>query len=95
MRCNMLQACSFAAGLDHVPHNILGNAFPPHLSHPGDGSKDSPLRNTGCSGPLIESCFYPCWNWDSADVAALALQIDHGPVALAHLDLIQLQADQL
>ena len=38
MRCNMVQARSLAAGLDHVPHNILGNAFPPHLSHPGDGT---------------------------------------------------------
>src|SRR5580765_7182370 len=39
MRCNMLQARPLAAGLDDVPHHILRDAFPPHLSRPGDGSK--------------------------------------------------------
>ena len=32
MRRNMLQARSLAATLDYVPHNILRDAFPPHLS---------------------------------------------------------------
>jgi hypothetical protein len=40
MRCNMLQARSLAAGLYYVPHDILRDAFPPHLSRSGDGSKD-------------------------------------------------------
>ena len=72
MRCNMLQARSLAAGLDDVPHHILGDAFSPYLSRPGDGSKDPSLRNPGCSGPLIERRFYPFWNGHGADVAALA-----------------------
>jgi hypothetical protein len=28
MRCNVLQSSFFATGLDHVPHNILRDAFP-------------------------------------------------------------------
>jgi hypothetical protein len=95
MRCNMLQARSLAAGLDYVPHDILRDAFSPYLSRPSDGSEYPSLRDPGCSYPLIERCFNPIWNRDGADVAALADQIHHCPVPLAHLDLIQLQANQL
>jgi hypothetical protein len=95
MRCNMLQARSLAAGLYYVPHDILRDAFPPHLSRSGDGSKDPSLRNPGRDRPLIERRFYPFWNRHGADVAALADQIHYCPVSLTHLDLIQLQADQL
>ena len=94
MRCNMLQARSLAARLAYVPHDILRDAFPPHLSHPGDGSKDSSLRDAGCSNPLIECGFDPIWNRNGADVSALADQVHHCPVPLAHLDFIQLQADK-
>ena len=90
MRCNVLQARSLAAGLDHVPHNILRDAFPPHFSRPGDGSKKPSLRHPGCYRPLIECCFHPFWNGDGADVSALADQIHHCPVPLSHLNLIQL-----
>ena len=90
MRGNMLQARSLAAGLDYVPHNILRDAFPPHLSRPGDGSKDPSFPNPGCRRPLIERGFDPLWNGHGADVATLANEINHCPVPLAHLDLIQL-----
>jgi hypothetical protein len=43
---------------------------------------------------LVESGFDPCGNGHRADVATLANQINHGPVSLAHLDVIQLQANQ-
>ncbi len=95
VRSDMLQARSLAAGLDYVPHNILRDAFPPYLSRPGDGSKDPSLLDPGCHRPLIERGFDPFWNGDGADVAALADQVHHRPVRLAHLNLIQLQADQL
>ena len=91
MRCNVLQACSLAAGLDYVPHDILRDAFPPHLSRSGKPSKDPSLCDLGCYYPLIECRFDPLWNGHRADVAALADQIYHRPVPLAHLDLIQLQ----
>ena len=94
VRCNVLQARSLAAGLDYVPHDILRDAFPPHLSRPGDGSKDPSLRDPGGSCPLIERDFHPFWNGHGADVATLADQIHDRPVPLAHLDVIQLQADQ-
>ena len=89
MRCNMLQARSLAAGLDYVPHDILRDAFPPYLSRPGDCSKDPSLPDPGCDRPLIERRFDPFWNGDGADVAALADQVHHRPVPLAHLHLIQ------
>ena len=82
MRCNVLKARSLATGLDHIPHNILRDAFPPHLSRPRNGSKDPSLRDTGCSCPLIESEFDPFWNGHGADVASLADQIHHSPVAV-------------
>ena len=50
---NMLQARSLAATLDYVPHHILRDAFSPHLSRSGDGSKNPSLHDTGCSCPLI------------------------------------------
>jgi hypothetical protein len=40
MRCNMLQARSLAAGLDYVPHHILGDAFSPYLSRPDERRAD-------------------------------------------------------
>ena len=86
----MLQARSLTAGLDYVPHNILRDAFSPYFSRPGDRSKDPSLRDPGCYRPLIECRFDPFWNRHGADVAALADQIHHRPVLLAHLDLIQL-----
>jgi hypothetical protein len=92
MRRNMLQARSLAATLDHVPHDILRDAFSPYLSHPGDGSKDSSLRDPRCCRPLIERRFNPLGNWHRSNVAALADQVHYRPMPLAHLDFIQLQA---
>ena len=92
MRCDMLQACSLAATLDHVPHDILRDAFSPHLSRPGNGSKDPSLRHPGCYDPLIEGRFDPLWNGYGSYVAALADQVYNRAVSLAHLDFIQLQA---
>jgi len=94
MRRNMLQARSLAATLDYVPHDILRDAFSPHLSRSGNCSKDPSLRDLRCYYPLIECRFDPLWNGHRADVAALADQIYHRPVPLAHLDFIQLQAHE-
>jgi hypothetical protein len=92
VRCNVLQACSLAAGSDHVPDNVLRNAAAPHFSPSGDRSKDFALRNPSGLCPLIESGFYPVRNGHGADVTALADQIHHSPVPLTHLDVIQPQA---
>src|SRR5216683_7670093 len=81
MRRNMLQARSLAATLDYVPHDILRDAFSPHLSRPGNCSKDPSLRHPGCYYPLIECRFDPLWNGHRADVAALADQVYHPPSA--------------
>src|SRR6266478_2722872 len=83
MRRNMLQARSLAATLDYVPHDILRDAFSPHLSRPGNCSKDPSLRHPGCYYPLIECRFDPLWNGHRADVAALADQVYQRPVPLA------------
>src|SRR2546425_9576657 len=90
MRRNMLQARSLAATLDYVPHDILRDAFSPHLSRPGNGSKDPSLRDSGCYRPLIKRGFDPLRNGDGANVATLADQVHHCPVTLTHLDLVQL-----
>jgi hypothetical protein len=95
MRGNMLQSRSLAAALDYVPHDILRDAFAPYLSRSGDCSEDPSLRDTGCDRPPIEGYFGPLWNRHGADMATLADQVHHCPVPLTHLDLVQLQADQL
>jgi hypothetical protein len=89
MRRNMLQTRSLAATLDYVPHDILRDAFPPHLSRSGNCSKDPSLRDLGCCYPLIEGRFHPLWNGHRADVPALTDQVYDCPVTLAHLHLIQ------
>jgi hypothetical protein len=94
VRRNMLQARSLAATLDYVPHDILRDAFPPHLSPSGDRSKDFALANTSGVCPLIKSGFHPVRNGHRANVAPLANQISNGPVSLAHLDFVELQSDQ-
>src|SRR5437016_1160434 len=94
VRCNMLQACSLAAGSDHVPDNVLREAAAPHLSPSGDRSKDFALTNPSGSCPLIESGFHPVRNGHRANVATFTNQINNGPVSLAHLDVVQFQTDQ-
>lgn len=94
VRCDMLQVCSFAASLDHIPHNILGDAFCPTPLVLATAPKDPALCDSGCSCPLVEGCFDPGWNRGCADVPTLANEIHHGPVPPAHLDLSQLQADK-
>jgi len=90
MWCDVLQACSLTATLDYVPHDILRDAFSPHLPRSANPSKDSSLRDPGCGRPLIERAFHPFWNRHRADVATLADQVYHCPVPLSHLDLLQL-----
>src|SRR5260370_30527951 len=94
VRCNVLEACSLAAGSDHVPDNVLREAAAPHLSPSGDRSKDFALTNPGGSCPLLESGFHPVRNGHRANVAPFANQINNGPVSLAPLDVVQLQTDQ-
>jgi len=89
---NMLQARSLTAALDYVPHDILRDAFSPHLSRSGDRSKDSSLRDPSCHYPLIESRLDPLGNWHRADMPALADQVYDCPVTLAHLHLVHFQA---
>jgi hypothetical protein len=69
VRCNVLQACSLAAGSDHVPDNVLREAAAPHLSPSGDRSKDFALANPSGSCPLIKSGFHPVRNGHRANVA--------------------------
>jgi hypothetical protein len=95
MGCNVLQARSLAAAPDDVPNHILRDTFAPHLARPGDGSEDSSLRDPRRHHPLIERGLNPRWNRHCTNVATLTNQVHHGPVTLAHLDLVQLQADQL
>ena len=89
VRCNVLQACSLAAGPDNIPDNVLRDAAAPHLPPSSDRSEDFALTNPGGACPLIESCFHPVRNGHGADVTALADQIHHGPAPLTHLDAIQ------
>src|SRR5436305_452304 len=77
----MLQACSLAAGSDHVPDNVLREAAAPHLSPSGDRSKDFALTNPSGSCPLIESGFHPVRNGHRANVATFTNQINNGPVS--------------
>lgn len=94
VRRNVLQACSLAAASDHIPDNVLREAAAPHLPPSGDWSEDFALTNPSGSCPLIESDFHPVRNRHRANVAAFANQINNGPVSLAHLDVVQIQANQ-
>src|SRR5215472_6930060 len=94
MGCNVFQTCSLAAGSDHVPDHVLRDATAPHLSQSGDRSKDFALANPSGSCPLVESGFDPVRNGHGPNVATFADQINHSPVSVAHLDVVQLQANQ-
>jgi hypothetical protein len=94
MRGNVLQSGFLAAGSDHVPDNVLRDATAPYLSQPGDGSKDFPFAQASGSCPLVQSGLDPCRNGNRANVAAFADQINHCPVPLAHLNVVELQTNQ-
>jgi hypothetical protein len=91
---DMLQPRFLAAGSDHVPDNVLRNSTAPHFSQSGDRSKDFAIANPSGSCPLVESGFDPVRDRYRANVATFANQINHGPVPLPHLDVVQLQAHQ-
>ena len=76
MRCNMLQARSLATTLDYVPHDILRDAFPPHLSRSGNPPKDPSLRDPGCHYPLIKCRLDPLWN-RQLRILAIRLLLPH------------------
>jgi hypothetical protein len=94
VRCNVLQACFLAAGPDYVPDHVLGDATAPHLSQSGDRSKDFAFPHISGSCPLVESSFDPVRNGNGPNVATFADQVDNGPVSLAHLNVVELQAHQ-
>jgi hypothetical protein len=91
----MLQPGFFAAGLDHVPDDVLRDSFAPHLAVPRDGSEDSSWSHTGCFGPIVQGHLDPPGNGDGADVTTLADKVHDSPVPLPHLRVIQPQPDQL
>lgn len=93
MRCDVLQAGSLAAGSDHVPDNVLRDALGPYLSFPRHRSEDFALTNACDSNPLVERGFHACRDGNSTNVPALANEIDHGPMSLPHLDVVQVQTD--
>jgi hypothetical protein len=88
--CNVVQSCFLTATPDYVPDHVLRNAMAPHFSFTGDRPEDLALCDVGSASPLIERGFDPVWYGYGTNVAAFANQINHSPVALAHLDLVQL-----
>ena len=90
---NVLQARSLATGPHYIPHHVLRDALAPDLVSSGDRPKNSSLGYPGSRRPLVERGFDPFGNGNRANVATLANQIDHRPVPLADLDLLQLQTD--
>jgi hypothetical protein len=89
----MVQPRSFAAIPYHVPHQVLGDTLAPHLASLADGAKYPSVLDLCCQGPEIERLFRPLRYWHRANVSALADQVHDGPVVLAGLDLVSLQAD--
>jgi hypothetical protein len=95
MRRNTLQPRFLAAGLDHIPDHVLRDAFAPDPACPGNCPEDPSLRDASLCGPEIERGFNPRWNRDGADMPAFPDQVHNCPVGLSHLDIVDLQADQL
>src|SRR5437868_4816230 len=83
----MEQACFLAAALDHIPHNVLRNAFAPNLSCPCYSSKNFPSGYASRRYPEVERRFRPVRDWHGADVATLTDQVYDRPVPLTHLDI--------
>src|SRR5438552_2635417 len=81
MRCNVLQACSLAAGSDQVPDNVLREAAAPHLSPPGDRSKNFALTNPSGSRPVIER-LSPSSEWARCECGHLCQSDQQRPSVL-------------
>lgn len=79
---DVFQTSSFAAGLDHVPHHILRNAFAPGPSSPGNRSKHLYFLNAGSTGPDVESRLDPVRDRNCSDMSTLPDQVQ-SPSALA------------
>jgi hypothetical protein len=55
MRGNVLQPGLLATSADHVPDNVLRNAFAPHLAQSRDRSEDFAVTDPGGACPLVQS----------------------------------------
>src|SRR6266496_5055384 len=94
MGSNVEQSRSLAAGLHHVPDNVLGDAFAPYFSGPRHRAKDSSITNPNGCDPEVKRSFHPLRNGNGSYVAALADHVHDDPMALTHLDIIEFQSHE-
>ena len=88
---DVIQLCSFGTPPNDLPDDVLGNAFTPRRSVSADGPEDPATVNLSRDGPTIDPFFDPHGHGHGPHTAALANQVDNGPVYLPDLDVLQLQ----
>jgi len=95
MRSQVIQLHPFGTSPDHIPYDILRDAFAPRRSVTADRPKDPTSGDFGRDHPTIPRLFNPVGHRYSANVAALADQIHNGPMSLPDLLVLYFQGGQL
>jgi hypothetical protein len=81
------------AAPDYVPDNVFADTGTPDFAGSSHRAKYLPSFDSRSRNPFIQRLLCPTRNGNGADMAALANQIDDGPVPLLCLDIIQIQSD--
>jgi hypothetical protein len=78
--------------LHDVPNRLYRHAISPCPSNFVDASEQFSSINCGCGDPNVQFGSYPIWNRNRSNVAALANQINNGPMLFPLLEMIQSQS---
>ena len=87
----VIQLRPIGAPPNHIPDDVLGDAFSPGRSMTTDGPKEPASVNLGCDHPMIDRLLDPDGHGHRPHMAALADQIDNGLVPLPDLDIFHFQ----
>jgi hypothetical protein len=89
--CEVIQLRPFGTPPNHVPDDVLGNAFSPGCSVTAHGPEDAASADLGHQHPTIDRFLDPDGHGHGPDMPALANQVDNGPMPLPDLQVFHYQ----
>src|ERR1700756_5044715 len=91
MWSEVIQLRPFGTPPYDVPDDVVGDAFSPGRSMSADRPEDPALANLGRVDPTIDRLLNPHGHGHSSHTAALANQVDDGPVSLPDRHVFEFQ----
>lgn len=84
------KACSCGIQFHHVPDDAFRDAIAPPFTSSADATEHPSGVKVSCVDPFVHRRFDPVGNGNRSNVAALANEIDYGPVLFPLLQMCEL-----